>query len=95
MLDEFGRLEARGEGLMRLWQTFAAAAPQIVVLSVRAELVAEIEEQLQRKFDLRISAAAPNASTQLRRACEDFGEALIRIKQSRLPPCLTPAELPC
>lgn len=74
LLDEFGRLEAAGDGLMPLWHTLAAAAPQIVVLSVRAELVAQIEQQLQRKFDLCISAAAPDAAMQLRRACEDFGE---------------------
>ncbi len=74
LLDEFGKFEARGEGLMPLWPALRAATPQIAVLAVRAEYVAEIETQLQRKFDLRIAATAPDALEQLRRACADFGE---------------------
>lgn len=74
VLDEFGPCEARGEGLMPLWPTLAAAAPQIVVCSVREHLVAEIEARLGRRFDLRIAARASDAAAQLRRACADFGE---------------------
>jgi hypothetical protein len=74
VLDEFGQLEARGEGLMPLWPTLAAAQPHIVVCSVRANHVAAIEARLGRRFDLCIPALAPDAAQQLRRACADFGE---------------------
>lgn len=74
VLDEFGPCEARGEGLMPLWPTLAASAPQIAVLSVRAEYVEQIEQRLGRRFDLRVAAADPAAAEQLRRACADFGE---------------------
>ncbi|MDP1579441.1 MAG: hypothetical protein Q8M02_04130 [Candidatus Didemnitutus sp.] len=74
LLDEFGKFEARGGGLMALWPVLREAAPQIAVLAVRAEFVAEIEAQLGRKFDLCIAAAAADAADQLRRACADFSE---------------------
>ncbi len=74
LLDEFGRFEAQGRGLMPLWPALAAAAPQIVVMAVRVEVAADIEQTIGRRFDLRIAATAPDALEQLRRACEDFGE---------------------
>ncbi len=74
VIDEFGPQEARGEGLMPLWPTLAAAAPGIVVMSVRAEVVAEIESRLDRKFDVRIAANDPDAKARLRQAGADFGE---------------------
>ncbi len=74
LLDEFGKFEARGEGLMPLWPEITRAQPGIVVLAVRSGLEAEIGKQLGQRFDLRIDAAAPEALAQLRRACADFGE---------------------
>ncbi len=74
ILDEFGKFEARGKGLMPLWPVLAASAPHVVVIAVRDGLVGEIEQVLGRKFDLCIPAAAPDALLQLCRACEDFGE---------------------
>lgn len=74
LLDEFGKFEARGRGLMPLWPTLAASAPHIVVIAVRAEVIADIEQTIGRRFDVRIAATAPDALEQLRRACEDFGE---------------------
>lgn len=74
VLDEFGPLEARGEGLMPLWPTLAAAAPHVVVCSVRAAQVEAIEARLGRRFDLRLAATAPDAAGELRRACADYGE---------------------
>lgn len=74
VLDEFGKLEAQGGGLMPLWPTVAAAAPAIAVLSVREHVVEEIERRLGRRFDLRIAAGDPDAAARLRRACADFGE---------------------
>lgn len=74
LLDEFGKFEARGEGLMPLWPDIARAQPGIAVLAVRAGLELEIEQRLGRRFDLRIDATSPDALAQLRRACADYGE---------------------
>ena len=74
VVDEFGKFEARGQGLMPLWPTLAAAAPHIVVVAVRAEVIEQIERAIGRRFDLRVAATAPDALEQLQRACEDFGE---------------------
>ena len=74
ILDEFSKFEAKGQGLMPLWPVLAASAPHVVVIAVRAGLVADIEQVLGRKFDLCIPATAPDARQQLGRACEDFGE---------------------
>lgn len=74
ILDEFGKFEARGEGLMPLWPTLAAAAPHVAVLAVRSEHVEEIEARLGRAFDVRIAARSPDALERLRQACSDYGE---------------------
>ena len=74
VLDEFSKFEVKGQGLMPLWPTLAAAAPEIVVIAVREGLVESIEQLLGRRFDLRIAATAPDALGQLQRACEEFGE---------------------
>lgn len=74
ILDEFGKFESRGEGLSPLWPVLQSRRPRIVVLSVRASLTREIEEQLGRNFDVVIPAAAPDALGRLERTCEDFGE---------------------
>ncbi len=74
VIDEFGPQEARGEGLMPLWPTLAAAAPAMAVLSVRAEFVGEIERRIGRRFDVCIAASDPDAAARLRQAGADFGE---------------------
>lgn len=74
LLDEFGKLEARGDGLMPLWPALVASAPAIAVLSVREHLVSEIEQRLGRRFDVKIAASEPEATARLRQACADFGE---------------------
>ncbi|HVZ66369.1 MAG TPA: DUF2478 domain-containing protein [Lacunisphaera sp.] len=74
VLDEFGQFELQGKGLMPVWPTLAAAAPQIVVIAVREGLVADIETALGRRFDLVVDAATADALERLQRACEDFGE---------------------
>jgi hypothetical protein len=74
VLDEFGKFEARGEGLMPLWPKLVAAAPQIVVMSVRDGCEEEIEARLGRRFDVRIGAADPLALEKLRQTCADYGE---------------------
>ncbi len=74
LLDEFGKFELRGLGLMPAWLQLAAAAPQVVVITVRDDLVTTVEELLGRPFDLRIPAQAPDALARLLGACQDFGE---------------------
>ena len=74
VLDEFSKFEAMGRALMPIWPIIAAAHPQVVVIAVRENLVEKIEERLGRKFDLRLTATAPDALLKLQRACEDYGE---------------------
>lgn len=74
LLDEFGRFEARGEGLMSLWPALLKACPGIVVMAVRAGVAEAIEARLGRRFDLRITADSPEALAALRQACADYGE---------------------
>jgi hypothetical protein len=74
LLDEFGKFELRGLGLMPMWAPLVRAAPQVVVITVRDDLVATMEELIGRPFDLRIPAQAPDALARLQRACQDFGE---------------------
>lgn len=74
VLDEFGRFEVKGEGLMPLWPKILAARPRIVAMSVREGLDAEIATRLGRRFDLRVEASDPQAAQRLRQACADYGE---------------------
>lgn len=74
LLDEFGKLELSGRGLMPVWPLLLAARPQIVVIAVREELADAIEQLLGRRFDLRIAAGEPAALALLLRATEDYGE---------------------
>lgn len=74
LLDEFGKFEVRGLGLMPVWPLLVAAAPQIVVITVRDGLRETVEGLLGRKFDLCIPAQAPDALLRLQRACQDYGE---------------------
>ncbi len=71
VLDEFGRLEAAGGGHVLLWPDLVAAAPDIVVLSVREGLVETIAGQLGRPFDLVVDARSPDAWERLRAACRE------------------------
>ncbi|SDR80548.1 hypothetical protein [Opitutus sp. GAS368] len=74
LLDEFGKFELRGLGLMPVWPLLVAAHPRVVVVTVRDDLVGSIEALLGRKFDVRIPAQSPDALERLQRVCEDFGE---------------------
>ncbi len=64
-MDEFGRREAGGEGLMRLWPQVEAAAPAIVVLAVRDTALADVEARLGRSFDAIIPAGTPHTEARL------------------------------
>lgn len=74
LLDEFGKFELCGLGLMPVWPLLVASAPRIVVISVRDDLVESIATLIGRKFDLCIPAQAPDALLRLQRACQDYGE---------------------
>ena len=74
LVDEFGKLELAGRGLMPVWPLLAAARPQVVVISVRDQLADAVEQLLGRKFDLRIAAGSPDALRRLSRATDDYGE---------------------
>lgn len=74
LLDEFGKFEMRGLGLMPVWPLLVATQPHVVVITVRDDLVEAMEDLLGRKFDLRIATQSPDALARLQRACEDFGE---------------------
>jgi len=74
VLDEFGKFEARGEGLMTLWPALRAAKPLILALAVRTDCLEAIEARLGQRFDLRVAADAPDALPRLQTACADLGE---------------------
>jgi nucleoside-triphosphatase THEP1 len=74
LMDEFSVFESRGKGLMPLWPAVADAEPRIIVMAVRAGLTGAIEEKLGRKFDVHVSATAPDAMDRLLSACADYGE---------------------
>jgi nucleoside-triphosphatase THEP1 len=65
VLDEFGRLEARGEGLAALWPLVAVARPALVVVAVREDVLPEIEQQIGGAFDRVVKADAPDAAAAL------------------------------
>ncbi|HWA26759.1 MAG TPA: DUF2478 domain-containing protein [Lacunisphaera sp.] len=74
ILDEFGKFELAGRGLMPAWPLLVAVRPHIIVIAVRADLADQVEQLLGRRFDLRIPAGDPDALPRLLRATEDYGE---------------------
>jgi nucleoside-triphosphatase THEP1 len=71
VLDEFGLLEARGEGHLALWPDLVAAAPEVVVIAVRQEVLDAVARKLDRPFDLVIHTEDPGAWETLRAACRE------------------------
>lgn len=74
LIDEFGKFELAGRGLMPVWPELAARRPLIAIISVRDDLLPQVEKVLGRPFDLRIAAGSPDALQRLQRATEDYGE---------------------
>ncbi|MFN3597358.1 MAG: nucleoside-triphosphatase [Rubricoccaceae bacterium] len=74
VLDELGRLEARGGGLAPLWPSVVAARPSLVVASVREDVLAEVEAQLGASFDRVVRADAPDAEETLQALCLEFDD---------------------
>jgi hypothetical protein len=65
IMDEFGPLEARGEGHMTYWNAIARSKPEVVIVSVRENLVREIEERLGFFFDVVVDVTSPLALEEL------------------------------
>lgn len=74
LLDEFGKLEIAGRGLMPVWTLLKSSQPQIVVITVREDNLPAIERLLGRRFDLCLPANDPASLPLLLRASEDYGE---------------------
>jgi nucleoside-triphosphatase THEP1 len=70
ILDEFGKLEAKGNGFAHYWQRVYALRPQLIVLSVREGYKSELEATLGFTFDLMLKADDPTVPDQLIRCCE-------------------------
>lgn len=65
ILDEFGPLEARGEGHMHYWKSLEESKPEMVVIAVRDNLVREIEGRIEIPFDVVVDATEPTALEEL------------------------------
>jgi nucleoside-triphosphatase THEP1 len=65
VLDEFGPLEARGQGHMGHWELLRKSNPEVVAIAVRDGSLRDIEQRLGILFDVVIDATAPDALTKL------------------------------
>jgi nucleoside-triphosphatase THEP1 len=65
IMDEFGPLEAKGEGHMAYWSSIQKAMPEVVVLAVREKLIREIEERIGYPFDVVVDVTSPSALEEL------------------------------
>jgi nucleoside-triphosphatase THEP1 len=74
VLDEWGKFEAAGGGLLALWPDIARTRPRLLVVAVRAGLEEAIEARLGRRFDRRVRADDPAAESLLQEAAEAVTE---------------------
>lgn len=65
VLDEFGPLEARGEGHMGHWELLRKSNPEVVTVAVRDGSLADIERRLGLVFDVVIDATSFDALPKL------------------------------
>ncbi|MCX6134367.1 MAG: hypothetical protein NTU47_11190 [Ignavibacteriales bacterium] len=65
ILDEFGPLEARGDGHMKYWESIQSSKPEVVVIAVREKVVREIENRLGSPFDVVFDVTVPGVPEQL------------------------------
>ncbi len=56
VLDEFGKWEANGEGIMPCWPLIEAAKPRMVVVTLREGVQEAIEKQMGRRFHVVLNA---------------------------------------
>ncbi|MBI1332432.1 MAG: DUF2478 domain-containing protein [Armatimonadetes bacterium] len=66
VMDEFGKWEAAGEGILSAWPAVAAAKPRMVVVTLRQGLRTEIEARLGRRFDRVLDADDGDTAGELR-----------------------------
>lgn len=59
--DEFGKLEAEGEGHLSWWPLLEKSKPHLVVLSVRSGLVTNIESKIGHTFDVIVDTSNEDA----------------------------------
>ena len=64
VLDEFGKWEAEGNGLIDIWEGIEKSLPRMVVVTLREGVQEGVERHLHRKFD-RILPAVPATPDQL------------------------------
>jgi nucleoside-triphosphatase THEP1 len=74
LLDEFGPREVSGKGHVHLWDLIKSANPSLVVISVRKELLHDIEQVLQMQCDLSIDVEDRDAWNKLRTACMEHDD---------------------
>ncbi len=72
ILDELGKLEAKGEGFATYWDRIYALNPAIIIAAVREEAIDELARQFNQNFDLVIEATEDEA---LERLCDLTGSA--------------------
>ena len=65
ILDEFGPLEAHGEGHMKYWEMIQSSKSEVVVIAVREKFVREIESRLGSPFDVVVDVTDPGVLEQL------------------------------
>ncbi len=70
VLDEFGRVEMGGGGHRPVWDLVTRAEPDVVVVGVRDEFVAELGEALGIEWDAVVDARSTRALPQLLRLCD-------------------------
>ena len=69
ILDEFGPLEARGDGHMKHWESIQASRPEVVVIAVREKVVREIESRLGTPFDVVFDVTETGVSNSFKTWC--------------------------
>jgi nucleoside-triphosphatase THEP1 len=65
VLDEFGPLEARGQGHMVYWEILRKSNPEVVAIALRDNSIREIEQGLGILFDVVVDATATDALPKL------------------------------
>lgn len=65
VLDEFGPLEARGEGHMGHWEILRTSNPEVVAVAVRDSHIREIEQRIGLVFDVVVDVTVPESLSKL------------------------------
>lgn len=65
VLDEFGPMEARGQGHMGHWEALRKSNPEVVAIAVRDNSLREIERRIGILFDVVVDVTTPDALSKL------------------------------